>query len=61
MTELDRLLERNRRANDLKRGLDRGIDHDELRELIDAYRKADFEYIAERLEQLASQLKATEP
>ena len=38
MTELDRLLERNRRANDLKRGLDRGIDHDELLDLVERYR-----------------------
>ena len=37
MTTLDALLERNRRANDLKRGLDRGIDHDELHRLAKAY------------------------
>ena len=37
MTTLDALLERNRRANDLKRGLDRGIDHDELHNLAKAY------------------------
>lgn len=41
MTELDRLLERNRRANDLKDGLDRGVDHDELLALIWSYIDAD--------------------
>jgi hypothetical protein len=41
VTELDRLLARNRAANALKAGLDRGIDHNELERLIGAYLAAD--------------------